>query len=341
MATPTVDELPIAPSQDRPSTFNAEMFAFLQAMQPLPGQINALVTFLAASAQPVAITIPYTFSTTTTDSDPGAGTLRLGSATQNAATVIRADLADSSGATVTTILDALDDSTSTVKGFLRLTAVGDGTKWLLFTVSAVATPTGYRNITVAPVAWSAASPFADGDAIALTFVSTGDKGDTGATAPAGVIALVQEQRPSNTASNTPKVSGAENKRDLNTVVYDGIGISLSSGQVTLPGPGTYLVVASAPCNGVNNNSTRLRNVTDDTTLAPGSSGSATDIGSNYFMPNRAWVWAHFTISSAKAIEVLHFITGSVASGADKGDMGTPVGTGRAEVYADMFIWKLA
>lgn len=204
----------------------------------------------------------------------------------------------------------------------------------------MASATGYRNITVAPVAWSTASPFADGDMVSLTFARNGDQGPAGATAPAGVIALVKEQRPNNTASNTPKVSGAENKRDLNTVVYDGIGISLSSGQVTLPA-GTYLIVASSPCTGVNSNKTRLRNVTDNTTVALGSSGAATDIGSYYFMPNRSWVWAHFTISSAKAIEVLHFISGSAASGADKGDMGTPAGNGQIEVYADMFIWKMA
>lgn len=340
MAQPTVSPFPTPPSTDDPANFSLRADAFLGHFPTFVTEIDAYVAFLAASAQPVAITIPYTFSTTTTDSDPGAGRLRLGSATQNTATVIRADLADSSGATVTTILDALDDSTSTVKGYLRLTAVGDGTKWLLFSVSAVASATGYRNITVAPVASSAASPFADGDEIALTFARTGDKGDTGATAPAGAVALVQEQKATGVASDTPKVSGSENKRAYNTVVYDGIGISLSSGQVTLPA-GTYLLVASAPCTGVNNNKVRLRNVTDNTTVAVGSTGAATDIGSSYFMPMRSWVWAHFTIASSKAFEVLHFISGSIASGSDKGDMGSPAAGGLIEVYADMFIWKLA
>jgi hypothetical protein len=126
------------------------------------------------------ISIQYTFSTTTTDSDPGAGVLRLNQATQNTATVIRADLLDVEGKDWTAALDSLDDSTNTVKGHIRLFSVADPAKWLLFTVSAVASPSGYRNITVALVASSAASPFGNGDGIVLSFTRAGDKGQDGA-----------------------------------------------------------------------------------------------------------------------------------------------------------------
>lgn len=131
------------------------------------------------------ITIPYTFSTTTTDSDPGNGGLRLGSATQNATTVIRADLLDNLGNTWTGVLDTFDGSTSTIKGFIRIQHEFDETKWLLFTLSARATPSGYRNLTVACVGYSAASPFANGNPILLEFIRNGDKGDTGATGATG------------------------------------------------------------------------------------------------------------------------------------------------------------
>lgn len=131
------------------------------------------------------VTIPYTFSTTTTDSDPGSGNLRLGSGTQNAAAVIRADLLDSNGADWTTVLDSMDDSSNpTVKGHIRLFKTSDPTKYLVFTVSAVASPSGYRNLTVANVGSSASSPFSNGDAITLCFERAGDKGDTGAAGTA-------------------------------------------------------------------------------------------------------------------------------------------------------------
>lgn len=131
------------------------------------------------------VTISYTFSTTTTDSDPGSGNLRFDNATQSSATVIRADLLDSGGADWTDVLDSLDDSTSIVKGHLRLVHATDFTKWILFTVSAVASETGYRNITVSVVDSSAASPFSNSDPILLTFTRTGDQGASGLTGNPG------------------------------------------------------------------------------------------------------------------------------------------------------------
>src|SRR5206468_10242109 len=52
---------------------------------------------------------------------------------------------------------------------LRLFKTTDPTKWLVFTVSAVASPSGYKNVTVANVDGSSASPFSNGDAITMKF----------------------------------------------------------------------------------------------------------------------------------------------------------------------------
>lgn len=131
------------------------------------------------------ISIPYVFSTTTTDSDPGNGNLRLNNATQDAATAIRADLLDANGSDWTAVIDAMDDSTSTVKGHIRIFKTDDPTKFLVFTVSAVDSSTGYRNITVANVASSAGSPFANSDQVTLTFERVGDEGSSGSTADIG------------------------------------------------------------------------------------------------------------------------------------------------------------
>lgn len=126
--------------------------------------------------------LTYTFDDTTTDSDPGDGNLRLSASTQNSSTTIRADLKDAFGNTWTSVLDTFDDSSSTVKGQILLKNAGDSTKWLTFNVTAVASPSGYRNITVANTGSSASSPFVDGDTLQLYFARTGDKGDAGAAA---------------------------------------------------------------------------------------------------------------------------------------------------------------
>jgi len=145
------------------------------------GQANAMVSGMTAIATGAALAIPLTFSTTTTDSDPGNGILRLDNATQNIATTIRTDLIGNDGSTWTDVINLFDDSTSTIKGFIVLVDLTDATKWLVFSVSALASPAGYKNISVACVAFSAANPFANGASLALKFTRNGDKGDTGAT----------------------------------------------------------------------------------------------------------------------------------------------------------------
>lgn len=129
-----------------------------------------------------ALAIRYVFSTTITDSDPGNGKLRLSATQQDAALTIRADTLDVNGVDVSGILDAFDDSTSATKGSLRIYKVSDPTKWLVFDVTALASPAGYRNITVSNVAASETSPFDDGDTILLSFQPTGERGQVG---PAG------------------------------------------------------------------------------------------------------------------------------------------------------------
>lgn len=159
------------------------------------GQANALASAMNTIAAGTAYAIPYTFSTTTADADPGPGTLRLNQATQNTATVIRADVLGSDGSDWTAVLDSFDDSTSAAKGQILLVMLGDATKWIAFNVTSVASPSGYRNITAAVVASSSASPFAGGDALAMKFTRNGDKGETGL---AGSTNLVRVARTSNT-----------------------------------------------------------------------------------------------------------------------------------------------
>ena len=127
------------------------------------------------------VAIPLTFSTETGDADPGNGIVRLDAATQNLAATMRVDLLDSLGATITSLLDSLATaSTSTIKANARLVATAaPETAWLTFNITAVASPTGYRNITIAITGQSASSPFTNGQAVTLQWVAKGDKGDKG------------------------------------------------------------------------------------------------------------------------------------------------------------------
>ena len=201
-----IDALPEAPSTNDVANFATEADAFLAALPTFRTQANALAAAMTAIAAGTALAIPLTFDSTTTDSDPGAGLLRLDNATQNAATTIRTDLVGADGSTWTSVFDTFDDSSSAIKGYIALKKLGDATKWLIFSVSAIASPAGYKNITVANVASSAASPFTNGDSLVMEFTRNGDKGDTGAAGANGSTAVtVQASRSSNTNLTTTDV----------------------------------------------------------------------------------------------------------------------------------------
>lgn len=126
------------------------------------------------------ISIALTFSTTTTNSDPGNGVLRLDNATQSSATAIYIDLLDDYGTDWTAALDTLDASTNVSKGEIRLFKASDPSKWLLFTLDALVSQTGYRELTVTAIDASAASPLTNADDIMFTFSRTGDGASLGA-----------------------------------------------------------------------------------------------------------------------------------------------------------------
>ena len=168
---------PEAPS--RPG-FAAKAEAFVDWQLTFRSELVQFQGELSSLAAGTAVALQYSFSTTTADAEPGDGYLRLDNATQNTATTIRIDNVDGSAIDQSTLLGTFDDSTSTVKGHIKLVKLNDPSKWIIFTVSSIASPSGYKNITVSVVASSAASPFSNADSLLLLFTRTGDKGETGA-----------------------------------------------------------------------------------------------------------------------------------------------------------------
>jgi hypothetical protein len=217
MLTQTITPLPTPPNAatDDSAAFSSKSDAFVAGLvamgaeqNALAGQMNELATALNAAVSGGAFAIDYTFSTNTAAADPGAGTVRLNNATQNLATAMYLDVLSSDGADWTNAIDLFDDSTSTVKGHLVLRKADDGTKFIVFAVTALAAPAGYRTVTVSVVASSSANPFANGAAVTLGFVRTGDKGDTGPTGPTGPTTPGQVQAQTYTGFTTGGTSSA-------------------------------------------------------------------------------------------------------------------------------------
>ena len=134
-----------------------------------------------------AIAFDYLFDgTSNADTKPGIGYFRLNTATQNAAGILTIDVQDISSNDTTPLLDSLDDSSSTIKGQLRLTKRTDTSKWLVFNLTLVTLHTGFRSLILSIVAYSSTDPFVNADEIVIDFSRTGDQGVTGPTGSMGV-----------------------------------------------------------------------------------------------------------------------------------------------------------
>lgn len=192
-----IDELPEAPdpATDTPQVFSQKAAASVLAQRALPGQINAAMAEFSALAAGGAYAFAYVFDSATADADPGPGKLRLSSATQNAATVMRIDVLNQAGVSLAGLFDALQTVTSSIKGAVRIVKQGDPSKWLLFDLVSIGAGSGYRNATLAYRAGSAASPFANGDGLIVYMDRNGD------SAVPGVLELISSATISTAVAN--------------------------------------------------------------------------------------------------------------------------------------------
>jgi hypothetical protein len=80
-------------------------------------------------------------------------------------------------------LEALDDSTSTIKGRARVVSRQNPAHWALFDINSVVDEGAWTKINVTGVAASSPVPFTDPEDVALTADRTGDKGNAGTVGP--------------------------------------------------------------------------------------------------------------------------------------------------------------
>ena len=184
-------ELPLTLTANTALIVNAGATGYTNG--PTASQISAAeaeATAAAASAVTAAneasAAMPkYTFSTTTTIADPGVGQLRLNHATPSSASVIIIDdqTADTGNPNVEDWLKGFDDSTSTIKGYVRLVEPGTPANYAVYNITGLTDSSGYIQLAVAHV--DSQGTFGNGDSIRLSFARTGDKGDTGSTGSTG------------------------------------------------------------------------------------------------------------------------------------------------------------
>jgi hypothetical protein len=292
-------------------------------------EANALTANLNSIAAGGAYAIPYQFSSANLSNTTGMLSMDNAAAQSSTANIyINRTLA--AGTAVGTVLDTFDDSTSVVKGVIRIQKQGDTSKWLMFAITAMSAAAAYNQLNVLYVGGSSANPFTLGDALLLYFQRNGDKGDTG---PMAVYpyAKFTEQLASGTAGASTGTGTAT--RPLNTVAQNSIsGASLASSTITLPA-GTYDFRGRAGVAGNANsyNKSYLQNVTDSIQFMGSAryANVATQDNCDSFFSGR------FTIAATKTFQIRTFV-GSVAT-----TFGAPASGGAVEIYSEVEFWKVA
>ena len=153
-------------------------------------QVSLASGHATTAANEASATAPkYTFSTTTSMADPGAGILRYNHGTVASVTAIAIDdtTADTGNPDIEAWIASWDDSTSTIKGQLRLVEPGTPANYAVFNITALTNNSGWVQLTVAHV--DSNGTFGNTDPIRATFSRVGDKGDTGATGSAAYQGL--------------------------------------------------------------------------------------------------------------------------------------------------------
>ena len=331
---------PAAPQRGDRTTFAARVDAFITWLIGFVSELNVFIASLTSLSAGGAYSLSYTFSTSASEVDPGAGKLGLSSSPQNTSIALRVNTT-SGGVDVLGLLNDFDDSTSVVLGTVRLQKVGDPTKWLVFNVTAVVPMTGYMRLTVVNRGGSAPSPFVAGDALQLFFQRTGDKGDTNS----GQATLhLREERASSAASTAPtNLASGVYRRPLNVAKVNTItGASLASDQFVLP-IGSYDVTAESLSLVSTGTALQkywhkmaLYNVTDAAYVVIGQNGLSYDPtnNQNYVQMASPSLNGSFSVSgSAKTFELRHLTPNAVMTAAP------PAGAGQVEVYTDLIIKK--
>ena len=121
----------------------------------------------------------------TSTADPGAGKLRVNNSNLTSATLLFLDDVDENGTDIQAFLRTIDDSTSTIKGHVKVSSSVQPDDFVIYTISATSEFGGFHRVSVSYVSGSVTS-FSNGQDLVATFARTGDKGDTGSQGTQGL-----------------------------------------------------------------------------------------------------------------------------------------------------------
>jgi len=136
--------------------------------------------------------LDMTFESTTTDTDQGVGKIWFNHGTLASATVLYMDDVDANSASINSLVDSWDDSTTTaLRGTIKVTQKASNAIFAIYNVTgAVVSASTYSKVPVTYV--TGAGSFTDADASTVMFSRTGNTGSAGSSTPADDVFRIQD-----------------------------------------------------------------------------------------------------------------------------------------------------
>ena len=176
-----------------------------------------------------------TYSTTTTDSDPGSGVIRFNNATLSSATAAYIDDADSAGANIEAYVLSWDDSTNTaLRGTITLTERDNPAIFAIWNLTSGSTDaSGYSKLALTYV--TGTGSFSNNDAVVLTFARTGNAGSDASDVFKTISVAGQDNIVADSATDTLTLAAGSNITITTTAATDTITIAGAAGGASLSG----------------------------------------------------------------------------------------------------------
>ena len=134
----------------------------------------------------------YLFDTSTVDSDPGTGLVRVNNASVELVTELYIDDEDCDGDNISSFINSIinNPTNNSIPGHVKIARKSSGQTFALYAVSAGVDNGTYTTLTLSYVAGDSGSIFTASEELLVCFATTGDrgeKGDIGMTGPTGPV----------------------------------------------------------------------------------------------------------------------------------------------------------
>ena len=231
------------------------------------------------AANEVAVLAPrYKFSAATAVADPGVSFLRFNNSVAASSTIviINEKTADAGNPDIEDWIKSWDDSTSTIKGYIRIVDPNAPANYVIYNITGLTDRVGHVELLVAHVDsnFVSGTTFVEDNTLRITFSRTGDLGQVG---PQGIQGIQGNTGPQGPAATISVGSTATSAAGSNGVVTNSGTSGAAVLDFTVP-RGAVGAAGSDGSDGADGTAATVA-IGTVTTLAAGASATVTNVGS--------------------------------------------------------------